>query len=482
MGWSKGALPRFLEFTTIDTINPEITNMPESEYWWISLLIASSIVLTAVIARIEQGSWFAPGAFFLLTWSAYSIFPLLLASDVIIQPVGVLAIAIASFAVYAGSMLGVGGVHVRIPVKEERSVLGNSRSRNPIGLARWPWLPHVTVLGTVSGILAIGVITLSEGYSFHDLLSPESLVAMSARFSILRYQEGYTPPLLAQGLTLGMYAGALFGGALFAVSVSRIHKALATLPLLPAVAFTLILTTRASFLFQIILWCASLFAMNIYVKGGRCSLFSKKLVRHALWIGPVLGGLMSSALFLRYGESWDSWESLIWPRLRVDLIGHLVAFSQWMGGEVGWNVNPSWGVYTFAGLFEWFGWRARIQGVYDEFVEIGSGLSLSSTNIYTVFRGLIEDFTMPGALVILFCTGFVAGKAYRTIHTGRPSALAILTAFYGFTLCSHIVSIATYNTLLGSLTVFGLALCALDHQQLWGGSASRLRPHGLGCQ
>lgn len=40
-------------------------NVAVNNTWWICMLLAIPIVLMAGWARIEQGSWFAPGAFFL---------------------------------------------------------------------------------------------------------------------------------------------------------------------------------------------------------------------------------------------------------------------------------------------------------------------------------------------------------------------------------------------------------------------------------
>lgn len=61
------------------------------------MLLAVPLILVAVWARIDQGSWFAPGAFFALVWVVYVLVPLVFAPDLEVWPGVVVAITAATF-------------------------------------------------------------------------------------------------------------------------------------------------------------------------------------------------------------------------------------------------------------------------------------------------------------------------------------------------------------------------------------------------
>jgi len=83
------------------------------------------------------------------------------------------------------------------------------------------------------------------------------------------------------------------------------------------------------------------------------------------------------------------------------------------------------------------------------------------TNIYTLFRGLIQDFTLPGALIVLWIVGVIAGYAYNQTARGHLTWMPILIAFYAFA-CDFLTSIFNYNSILFAwvgLTVYIWGIC-----------------------
>jgi len=88
--------------------------------------------------------------------------------------------------------------------------------------------------------------------------------------------------------------------------------------------------------------------------------------------------------------------------------------------------------------------HTRVAGLYTEqFVIDGTHY-----NIYTAFRGVVQDFTIPGALVFLGLVGFGAEVAYRRAGSGRLLYVGILAAFYAATLWSFVVDVFIYNTIV----------------------------------
>jgi oligosaccharide repeat unit polymerase len=145
---------------------------------------------------------------------------------------------------------------------------------------------------------------------------------------------------------------------------------------------------------------------------------------------------------------------LLW----LDSFPYLGVFSSWLQTNAfSVNLHPSLGQYTFAGVFELLHIHTRVAGLYTDQVQIdGAGY-----NIYTAFRGFIEDFTVPGALVFLALVGFGAEIVYQLVRSGNLRFAGFLTAFYAATLWSFVVDLFIYNTIvLAFLILIGYLILA----------------------
>ena len=135
---------------------------------------------------------------------------------------------------------------------------------------------------------------------------------------------------------------------------------------------------------------------------------------------------------------------LLIERIRAYFFGYLAAFSQWLGGDIGADVNP--GLITFAGPFNLIGIMERPLGFYDT-INITKDIS---TNIYTAFRGIVTDFTIPGSIIIAFIIGFVNQTVYQKNEKTTLLSCLPISMFYAFTLYSPLISIFHYNSILFS--------------------------------
>lgn len=59
----------------------------------------------------------------------------------------------------------------------------------------------------------------------------------------------------------------------------------------------------------------------------------------------------------------------------------------------------SFGAMTFLGISNVLGVVQRVQGVY-------TALLGTSSNVYTVFRGIVEDFGIIGGIIFISLQGF----------------------------------------------------------------------------
>jgi oligosaccharide repeat unit polymerase len=409
---------------------------------------ALTLSLLALLLRASARSWLSTGPFYALVWSVYLLLPLALTPDYPVFPMGLWYIVLCVLAVCAGSVLA-----PRTDPKEDG--LRGYDPDHPL-----PGLRALLVAAIVCGFLSSVVALVSSGRGFSVFLSGEAYVQTAHELSVGRYSEEYVPSTLSQILLTGVYLSPMLGGILFSVKRSRKDGALALASLLPAILIALLHTTRATFILGGILWLAGNLGMRVWRDRGATRLFTPRAVAISASVGGFTLVLFCLGQVVRVGAlpTPDAlFEVLVSPHLRAWFFGHLFAFSGWF--EQAWDTQEmAWGGYSLAGLFDQLGLFPRAMGLYTEARELAPGVR---TNIYTVFRGLIQDFTLPGALLFLWVVGLLAARAYdRTTH-GHLAWMPILIAFYAF-VCDYITSIFNYNSILLAwifLTLYIWGIC-----------------------
>ena len=227
----------------------------------------------------------------------------------------------------------------------------------------------------------------------------------------------------------------------------------------PALLLGLVQSTRAPSLITTCCWLSGFLAAKCYVTRGTYRLFTKRL-------GVVFAGLALAGIGLyvfldsiRIYKSESAFEVVAdWGRVRRSGLGHLAVFSEWV--KKGNSEPLAYGAYTFAGLYGLAGLHPRITGIYEQSVTVVGG---DETNIYTAFRGLIQDFSPVGAVVVCLCFGIFSGRAYRNTISGGKPQLSGLAAFYSLLLWSPIISLSIYNGLLLAWGIGWLFARSLRH-------------------
>jgi len=155
---------------------------------WLLLFIIGLLLLAfALFARVQQGSWLAPGAFFALYWAVFVLLTLIIAPDFDVRPEGLLWILFSVFAVYIGSVIGLGKMLFKtVPSSERQTKIKNLSTYRKSNL-NFPWLKQLVFLCSILGFGGVIILVLSAGFDISSLFSIESISKMGREYSIARF-------------------------------------------------------------------------------------------------------------------------------------------------------------------------------------------------------------------------------------------------------------------------------------------------------
>lgn len=419
--------------------------------------LALSVVLVgwAITMRTVTGTWLNPGAFFSLWWCLAGVLPMILAPGEIVGPNAIAWLIAASVAVSAGAVVGNAGLKTRRLLMPQPATNG-----------------ELTVFGVVlvaSILLGIGsnvAFLTGSSISLSDLLDIEKLVVVSNQAYFQRYAESgaQPPPALAQALLPFVYLAPAVGGIFFELRKEVLSRLLALTSYMPAIAVTILQTTKAALLFAIVLWLSGYFATRL--RFGKVAVFTRGHVIIAALVGGIVAVFFFAVGLARLASTDTSLLSVVLLKLVTSAFGHMTVFSQWLAGYWSEPLNPSMGKVTFSGPLEMLGYSQRIPGLFDSLIDLVAG---DTSNIYTAFRPLIQDFSVPGALAILAALGIVGGIGFRKVAAGEWSGAPLLLAAYVTIFWTPITWFWIYNSLTATVVAVGLMVFFI---RLWRGSRS----------
>ncbi len=187
----------------------------------------------------------------------------------------------------------------------------------------------------------------------------------------------------------------------------------------------------------------------------------KKHISRQAYVKCVLSGIiavliLAVALFTRL-LGWHPNAASALSRAREVFLsyaaGHLIAFDHWFA-DYAWQ-GFTGGQYTFFGVFNTLKLAKRVSGIFSDYVEVG----LIHTNVYTVFRSVITDFSLIGGVIFSAFLGLIAGLAYKQVMTSNgncPLAVTVYVAVCVFILWGFVTSIFAYASYICCLIYFYL--------------------------
>ena len=413
--------------------------------------------------RLLTGTWLNPGAFFALFWCFAGILPLILAPQEAVSLLAIAWLLAASIAVGIGALIGNRGF------KTHR--VANPAPSTDRELAAFGTVCLVSVILGIGSNIAF--IAGTPGISFSDVFDIEKLVVVSNQAYFARYLESAAPPSppFSQALLPFVYLAPAAGGVLFQLRHEVKWKLLGAGSFLPAVAVTILQNTKAALLFALTFWLSSYFAMRL--RQGKLGVFTRAHILSALGAGVLVILFFFAVGLARLATTDVTLANVVYGKLVTSAFGHMTVFSQWLSEYAGGPFSPSFGKVTFAGPLEMLGFGQRIPGLFENVVDLVQG---ETSNVYTGFRPLIQDFTIPGALAILTLLGVVGGIGFRLVAAGQWSAFPLLMIAYVTIFWTPITWFWIYNSLTATVVALWLIVMFV---RIWRGSGERVLAQGM---
>lgn len=390
-----------------------------------------------------------PATFFACVWWAATVPAVVLAPQAV-TPTCLLVVGAFLLSATLGSAIG-----------ESLALASSSRASgtDPADVNRFAAVG--STIGGIAGLAAAFQYLAGSGHSLPEFGRLDTWISIAAEYSIARYHEGYVEPILIRLLLAAAYVGALIGGLALASRRSRWHTLAAVLPMSSGVLITLITTAKAPMLLTSLLAISSFLAASAWLRDSAVRLSPRVLVVSVLSIAVVAVG----SLGLRYGPEDVDLAVDVAARFESYFTGHLAAFSAWLQWEAAlWSTDAAWGRNSFAGAAEVLGLSTRIAGIY---AEIPLNPVAAESNVFTALRGLILDFTFPGAILVTACASTAAGFVWKSLRMGRGNvgSVFLLTVYFAFVGWSPIISIFIYNVILLAVALFALFLLLLSWRE-----------------
>ena len=198
----------------------------------------------------------------------------------------------------------------------------------------------------------------------------------------------------------------------------------------------------------------SLFSNNAHPKGHYLMLMeNEKQVGLNRWYYSHTFSLDSSRSNVRTPDiilSLDSAKYFEITKLRIDTGTVAQPWVNGSGNMFYRDNSLKYGVMTFFGVANALGIAKRQSGIYRDFVYFGRLDKTMRSNVYTIFRMLIDDFGIVGALVFLLLLGFASAKAIVFIKKRKMIFLsqAFLVAVYSYVMWGFVASIWAYTSII----------------------------------
>lgn len=297
-----------------------------------------------------------------------------------------------------------------------------------------------------------------NGFNLRELVSFRILMELNNAAAENRYTEAVQSSALSQLTLIFVYLTPLLGGYLLPMIKGK-KKIWCYFALLPALLISITQAVKTGLITSVALWAAGVL-VSAFANNRE---FIRIKLKSVINLGAVIV-LFFSILFVsmvfRTGKFDKEVVEVISDKFIIYAFGHVPAFDMWFSNNIG-ELEPTGGVKTFYGITNFLGIAERKAGVFTEHLFFGKGnarniLPDTDSNVYTLFRFLLEDFGLIGSLLMLLITGAVSGYALTMIRRQQNMRLAqtILISVLFFIAWSFVASVWAYTSFIATIVLF----------------------------
>lgn len=369
-------------------------------------------------------------------WIIYIILALIFVGDIESDYIGILWLYAAIFSYGLGSLVSA-GISSKLPTKQSTRTWHVSYRKTKIIL-----------IITLSFFFMLSFIKVfNSGIAINAFINLENLFEINAENAHQRYFEENNMDLVErielQIYTILSYFLPFMSGLFLVLAKNKKDKIISYLTFIPLVQSLLISNAKLGLIIGVFFFICGIFTTNLLLYGKVPNIKVRNLFKTSIVV-ILFFLLLFTAMVLRAGSYDSAMISYLKLKFINYMFGSVFAFDYWF---VNSQLNTYlFGARTFNAVSNTLGILEREQGVYDEIFKV----SFLYTNVYTAFRGIIEDFGKFGGLVFMYLGGFIGGISYKNILNKHPSPLnyVVLSASYFFIFYSFILSPWAYTSLI----------------------------------
>ena len=418
-----------------------------------AIFISLSILGYSLLLKKRTNSWVTPAILFSLFWFCLTFFPLTLMFTTPITAWGTLYIAFCVFLFGLPTFLT---SHKKAP-----SINKSNKQRVP-NIYNGKFL-SATFFTMQTAVIICVVLNLSiQGISPVDFI--HAPLASAKKYLELRYSGAIQYNIFSKTGVLLNYTGAAIGGLILSSRKEKLK--ILIFSFFPSVLYMVLYADKGT-----IFLCAAIFYTSIIVtrlNNHNTSLTDSRSNKNFLYFIILLSPILTFSFFARGIETTNTSETIdkLLYYISSYAFGHLYAFSDWLNfyiyGVASQHYAPvdthTWGFSTFMAIFRFFGDTTVVpDGYYDEYFKYKHILQ---SNIYTIYRGLIQDFGIIGSGVYMLLSGTAFNFTYLSLLKTKKPVLsaALFICMGGYIYTSFIISIMVWNSIFGVFILLSIIL------------------------
>ena len=390
----------------------------------IALIIILSLLSKKYILRLE------PAGIFSGLWIALISLVVLFQSIIIVVPSGILYILTCVFAFVFGTIFCESCYN---PQDNSNQVLIYKKGYGDTLLI---------ILFILSLVNPLYSLTL-HGFKLTSLFSISAILNMNETISDDRYSGRDITNSVNQAFLIFSYTAPLIGGFCYRLG-GKLTKVLSILTLLSGLLVALTQAMKMGLITCIFLWLSGFIICSYSYKLPLKLNF--KHIMYTITGGTLLMIILFLSLTLRFGLLNEKTIELTIDRFISYALGSVSCFCIWFDSydhlDLTYGAKTLWGISNPLGLLE------RIQGAYQEFINIGLGDRLMISNVYTGFRFLIEDFGPWFSVLFLGLAGYGSKICFKNLMYRNNIILhqTLLAAIYAYVMWSFATSFFAYTS------------------------------------